>query len=135
MINSHKTNGEAICFICNKSEIDDKDIILSDYLDIIKRKLHIVKNTKLNMLSQSKIENPKELKQICKCEKYAHNKCIIQFMLSFIETKCVDCGEVFTFDISKLITKNENVKKLVDWILSPEGQRIIENNGYVPLKN
>ena len=31
--------------------------------------------------------------------------------------------------------KNANVKKLIDWILSPEGQRIIDNNGYVPLKN
>ena len=39
------------------------------------------------------------------------------------------------FAIYRKNEKNENVKKLVDWILSPEGQRIIENNGYVPLKN
>ena len=32
------------------------------------------------------------------------------------------------------ITQNTNVKKLIDWILSPEGQRIIDNNGYIPLK-
>ena len=31
--------------------------------------------------------------------------------------------------------KNANVKRLIGWILSPEGQRIIDNNGYVPLKN
>ena len=30
--------------------------------------------------------------------------------------------------------ENENIKKLIDWILSPEGQIIIENNGYIPLK-
>ena len=29
--------------------------------------------------------------------------------------------------------KNANIKKMIDWILSPEGQRIIEDNGYVPL--
>lgn len=29
--------------------------------------------------------------------------------------------------------KNVNVKKMIDWILSPEGQRIIEDNGYVSL--
>ena len=29
--------------------------------------------------------------------------------------------------------KNANVKNVIDWILSPEGQGIIENNGYVPL--
>ena len=110
MINRHKTNGEAICFICNKSEIDDKDIILSDYLDIIKRKLHIVKNTKLNMLSQSKIENPKELKQICKCEKYAHNKCIIQYMFSFLELKCDDCGDVYNIDMSKILSNDNSIK-------------------------
>ena len=28
---------------------------------------------------------------------------------------------------------NENVKKLVDWLLSPEGQALIEATGYVPL--
>ena len=28
---------------------------------------------------------------------------------------------------------NENVKKLVDWLLSPEGQSLIEATGYVPL--
>ena len=110
MINEHKTNGEAICFICNKSEVDDKDILLGNYLDIIKRKFHLSKNPKISTIPLKNILNPKDLNQICKCEKFAHNKCIIQFMLSFIETKCVDCGEVFTFDISKLITKNENVK-------------------------
>ena len=29
---------------------------------------------------------------------------------------------------------NENVRKLIDWILSPEGQSLIEATGYVPLK-
>ncbi len=29
---------------------------------------------------------------------------------------------------------NENVKKLIDWILSEEGRWVIEQNGYVPLK-
>lgn len=29
---------------------------------------------------------------------------------------------------------NENVKKLIDWILSPEGQSLIEAVGYVPLQ-
>ena len=28
---------------------------------------------------------------------------------------------------------NENVKKLIDWLLSPEGQSLIEATGYVPL--
>ena len=28
---------------------------------------------------------------------------------------------------------NENVPKLIDWLLSPEGQRLIEATGYVPL--
>lgn len=30
--------------------------------------------------------------------------------------------------------KNPNVKKLTDWILSPEGQKIIEKSGYTPIK-
>ena len=97
----------------NKSEVDDKDILLGNYLDIIKRKFHLSKNPKISTIPLKNILNPKDLNQICKCEKFAHNKCIIQFMLSFIETKCVDCGEVFTFDISKLITKNENVKNYI----------------------
>lgn len=29
---------------------------------------------------------------------------------------------------------NENIKPLIDWILSDEGQKIIEESGYVPLK-
>ena len=37
------------------------------------------------------------------------------------------------FAVYRKDAKNENVKKLIDWILSPEGQRIIEDNGYVPL--
>ena len=28
---------------------------------------------------------------------------------------------------------NENVRRLVDWLLSPEGQKLIEETGYVPL--
>ena len=106
MINKHKSNGEAICFICNKSEVDDRDILLRDYLDIIKRKLNVSKKPKNSKIPQKNILNPKDLNQICKCEKFAHNKCIIQFMLSFIETKCVDCGEVFNIDIAKMITQN-----------------------------
>ena len=50
MINEHKTNGEAICFICNKSEVDDKDILLGNYLDIIKRKFHLSKNPKISTI-------------------------------------------------------------------------------------
>ena len=38
------------------------------------------------------------------------------------------------FAIYRKDNKNANVKKLIDWILSPEGQRIIDNNGYIPLK-
>ena len=106
MINKHKSNGEAICFICNKSEVDDRDILLRDYLDIIKRKLNLSKKPKISKIPQKIILNPKDLNQICKCEKFAHNKCIIQYMLSFIETKCVDCGEVFDIDIAKMITQN-----------------------------
>ena len=30
---------------------------------------------------------------------------------------------------------NPNVKKLVDWILSPEGQRLIEGCGYVAINS
>ena len=30
--------------------------------------------------------------------------------------------------------KNENIRILIDWILSPQGQSIIENSGYVPIK-
>ena len=30
--------------------------------------------------------------------------------------------------------KNENIRTLIDWILSPQGQSIIENSGYVPIK-
>ena len=29
--------------------------------------------------------------------------------------------------------ENENVQKLLDWVLSPEGQYIIEQTGYVPI--
>ena len=39
------------------------------------------------------------------------------------------------FAIYRKDNKNVNVKRLIDWILSPEGQRIIDNNGYVSLKN
>ena len=39
------------------------------------------------------------------------------------------------FAVYRKDNKNANVKKLIDWILSPEGQKIIDNNGYVPLKN
>ena len=42
----------------------------------------------------------------------------------------IHCRLTFLLFTEKM-KKNENV----DWILSPEGQRIIENNGYVPLKN
>ena len=38
------------------------------------------------------------------------------------------------FAIYRKDNKNANVRKLVDWILSPEGQIIIASNGYVPLK-
>ena len=31
--------------------------------------------------------------------------------------------------------KNPNIKKLIDWILSQDGQRIVYDNGYVPLKD
>ena len=68
MINEHKTNGEAICFICNKSEVDDKDILLGNYLDIIKRKFHLSKNPKISTIPLKNILNPKDLNQICKCE-------------------------------------------------------------------
>ena len=30
---------------------------------------------------------------------------------------------------------NPNIKKLVDWILSPEGQRLIEGCGYIPINS
>ncbi len=30
--------------------------------------------------------------------------------------------------------QNPNVKKMVDWILSPEGQKIVEESGYVPIR-
>ena len=40
----------------------------------------------------------------------------------------------YFFAVYRKDSKNENLKKLVDWILSPEGQKIIEDNGYVPLK-
>lgn len=30
-------------------------------------------------------------------------------------------------------TENQNVEKLIDWILSPEGQELVEKVGYVPL--
>ncbi len=39
------------------------------------------------------------------------------------------------YAIYKKDNKNPNIQKLIDWILSPEGQRIIQDNGYVPLKN
>lgn len=39
------------------------------------------------------------------------------------------------FAVYRKDTENTNVKKLIDWILSPEGQRIVDDNGYVPLKN
>ena len=38
------------------------------------------------------------------------------------------------FAVYKKDNKNPNVEKLIAWILSPEGQRIIHDNGYVPLK-
>jgi phosphate transport system substrate-binding protein len=31
--------------------------------------------------------------------------------------------------------KNPNVKKFVDWVLSEEGQYIIEKTGYVPIES
>ena len=37
------------------------------------------------------------------------------------------------FAVYRKNDKNENIKKLIDWILSPEGQRIIDDNGYVSL--
>lgn len=30
--------------------------------------------------------------------------------------------------------KSENIEKIITWILSPEGQQIISDNGYIPLK-
>ena len=39
------------------------------------------------------------------------------------------------YAVYKRDNKNPNVKKLIDWILSSEGQKIICDNGYVPLKN
>ena len=38
------------------------------------------------------------------------------------------------FAVYRKNDKNENIKKLIDWILSPEGQRIIDDNGYVSLR-
>ena len=32
-------------------------------------------------------------------------------------------------------TENQNVQKLIDWILSEEGQAIVEKVGYVPVEN
>ena len=40
----------------------------------------------------------------------------------------------YFFAVYRKDSKNENLKKLVDWMLSPEGHKIIEDNGYVPLK-
>ncbi|WP_027729089.1 PstS family phosphate ABC transporter substrate-binding protein [Treponema sp. C6A8] len=37
------------------------------------------------------------------------------------------------FAVYRKNDQNENIKKLIDWIISPEGQRIIDNNGYVSL--
>lgn len=32
-------------------------------------------------------------------------------------------------------TENQNVQKLIDWILSEEGQAMVEKVGYVPVEN
>lgn len=31
-------------------------------------------------------------------------------------------------------TENPNVEKFIDWILSPQGQALVEKTGYVPIK-
>lgn len=41
-------------------------------------------------------------------------------------------GEIYA--VYNKANKNENIKPLIDWILSDEGQKIIEGSGYVPLK-
>lgn len=38
------------------------------------------------------------------------------------------------YAVYRKANKNPNVEKLIEWILSPEGQKIISENGYVPLK-
>ena len=38
------------------------------------------------------------------------------------------------YAVYRKANKNPNVETLIEWILSPEGQRIISENGYVPLK-
>ena len=40
----------------------------------------------------------------------------------------------YFYAIYRKDNKNENVKKLVEFILSSEGQQIVEHNGYVPLQ-
>jgi phosphate transport system substrate-binding protein len=37
--------------------------------------------------------------------------------------------------VSREDGKNPNVKKLIDWFLSEQGQALIEDVGYIPIKN
>lgn len=42
--------------------------------------------------------------------------------------------KVYIYAVTRKTNKKKNVKRLVDWMLSEQGQYIVEKTGYVPMK-
>ena len=103
--NNNNDNNEHICYLCKEKTLSNNNELLlqHDLFEVIERKLRD-KNLKPQQLQ---ITDPDALIKGCGCNRYSHKKCLIQYMISFIETTCPDCGDQYNIDINTIMMNND----------------------------
>ena len=120
-VNNNRSNGEARCFLCLKSTLDEYSFQFEDLCHfIIKKKIFCKKESKQknekelsqNLYNSLKEESKKLIKP-CKCDTYVHIQCLIQYCIMHLNLICEECNCEYCFDFKNL---NENSNSLCYYI-------------------